>query len=424
MHQPTLESNRIQSLDVLRGFALLGILLLNIIGFGLLSSAYSNPGFDVTSDINATLITWGTVELFAEGAMRGLFSILFGAGVLLFTTGEHGKSGWLHYKRTFWLLIFGLVDAYILLWAGDILINYAVAGALLFLIRNLPGRHLLIISATILIIMSGVHATIGAGLKIAFNAHQELVTTADPNSLPESTVELAAVWTDFLSDFEQSEADQLAEQHARTSDYASAFKWNAKQTNEMLSFVLPVFFIWDSLMMMTLGMALYKSGVLQGQRENSFYIKLMLAGFTVGLLTNGYEVQSAYSSNFNIFHTFAQMQPTYHIGRTGMALGYVGLVVWLTKIGFLPGLKARLASVGRMALTNYLMHSIICAIIFTGPGFGLLGKFSRPALYFFVFAIWILQLIYSHWWLQRYTFGPVEWLWRALTYGQRPQFTR
>ena len=119
--QPVAETKRIESLDVLRGFALLGILLLNILGFGLLSASYSNPAADLADGSDLDLAVWASVELFAEGAMRCLFSMLFGAGVVLFTTGGRGKSGVLHYKRTFWLLAFGLFDGYLLLWNGDIL---------------------------------------------------------------------------------------------------------------------------------------------------------------------------------------------------------------------------------------------------------------------------------------------------------------
>ena len=126
---------------MIRGFALLGILLLNIIGFGLPSAAYSNPAFDVSLTAPLTLFTWASIELFAEGAMRCLFSMLFGAGVVLFLTGASAKPGAIHYKRNFWLLIIGLFDAYILLWNGDILVNYALAGAVLYFARknNLPG---------------------------------------------------------------------------------------------------------------------------------------------------------------------------------------------------------------------------------------------------------------------------------------------
>ena len=127
---PVAHAERVESLDVLRGFALLGILLLNIIGFGLISTAYSNPPTGFTHPADPSI--WATMDMFAEGAMRGLFSLLFGAGVVMFTTGAGAKSRRLHYRRQAWLLGFGLVDAYVLLWSGDILITYALAGAALY----------------------------------------------------------------------------------------------------------------------------------------------------------------------------------------------------------------------------------------------------------------------------------------------------
>ena len=153
--QPTSEQQRIQSLDVLRGFALLGILLLNIVGFGMLSNTYSNPGIGIAS--SADTAVWAGIELFAEGAMRALFSILFGAGVVLFVTGDNAKGGALHYKRNFWLLVFGLFDMFVLLWIGDILIVYALAGFLLFLVRHTSARRLLIAAGVLLILISLMH---------------------------------------------------------------------------------------------------------------------------------------------------------------------------------------------------------------------------------------------------------------------------
>ena len=144
VNNPISERDRLESLDVLRGFALLGILLLNIIGFGLLSVAYNNPGFDLAEGSILNITTYTLVNVLAEGAMRGLFSILFGAGIILFATGERGKNAWIHYKRTFWLLIFGLINAYILLWNGDILVTYTLAGSLLFLLPHLSPRTLVI----------------------------------------------------------------------------------------------------------------------------------------------------------------------------------------------------------------------------------------------------------------------------------------
>ena len=139
----------------------------------------------------------------------------------------------------------------------------------------------------------------------------------------------------------------------------------------------------------------------------------------VGLTINSFEVFRAVSSNMALLSTFGHMQFTYHFGRLGMAFGYIGLIILLLKAGVLGWLRMRLGAVGRMALTNYLMHSFICLFVFTGAGWGLVDGLSRAQLYFVVFAIWVFQLWFSPWWLSRYRFGPVEWLWRALTYSER-----
>lgn len=145
----TAEKERIESLDVLRGFALLGILLLNILGFGLVSTVFVEPGIYISSFKGSDFLAWAMIELTSEGVMRALFSILFGAGVVLFVSGIRAKSGWLHYRRTFWLLMFGLFDAYILLWSGDILVTYAVCGAILWLIRDWSPKRLMISSVVL-----------------------------------------------------------------------------------------------------------------------------------------------------------------------------------------------------------------------------------------------------------------------------------
>ncbi|MFT6751142.1 MAG: hypothetical protein ACI9VI_001086 [Candidatus Azotimanducaceae bacterium] len=418
------EENRIQSLDVLRGFALLGILLLNIIGFGLLSPSYSNPGFDLVNSSLGNIVTWASVEIFAEGSMRCLFSILFGAGIVLFTGGAKGKGAFLHYSRTFWLLIFGLFDAFILLWNGDILITYAIAGAVLYLFRNASVKTLILLSSLLIFLASSLHFVAEFGLGKAYSASQAVSQQQSSESLNSGIKEGAEQWQSFAQDFTLDKEGIQAEINARGTSYQSAFIWNQKKTLGMMTFVLPLYLFWDALMMMLLGMALYKAGVLQGDRDNAFYIKLMIAGFTIGLLTNSYEVQKAIESDWGLHATFAQMQFTYHIGRLAMALGYLGLIVYMVKNHFFANFQNRLAAVGRMALTNYLMQSLMCAVLFTGLGFSLVGQLERSEIYLIVLGIWIFQMIYSVWWLERYKFGPVEWLWRMLTYGKKPSFVR
>jgi uncharacterized protein len=426
LHMSVAEEDRIESLDVLRGFALLGILLLHILGFGLHSGAYSFPGLDVTVGWNANLLAWVSIDLLAEGAMRCLFSILFGAGVLLFTNGASGKRWRFHYSRMFWLLGFGLFDAYLLLWNGDILVTYAVAGALLYWLRNAGVRTLLVIAAVLILLMSGIHGLMKLGLAEgqAAAAKLDVISPKEVEDAPHALRSAAQAWRDFSADYLPTPGQVEAELTARRGSYATAFKWNAGVTNEMLAFVIPVFLLWDALAMMIIGMALYRAGVLQGRLPTTFYVRMMVVGFFAGLSFNVYEVTRAIANDLDLFYVFGQMQWTYHFGRLGMALGYLCLVVWLCKAGVLARGRRMLAAVGRMALTNYLMHSLICAIVFTGVGFALVGELSRPQLYLVVVAIWVFQLRFSTWWLRRYSYGPVEWLWRALTYGQLPGLIR
>ena len=173
--------------------------------------------------------------------------------------------------------------------------------------------------------------------------------------------------------------------------------------------------------MMILGMALYKLGVLQGQCTREVYAKMAVAGFAVGFAINGFEVWFAVRSQFDLIDAFLKLAPTYHLGRMAVTLGWIGLLLWFIKGGWH---SLRLAAVGRMALTNYLMQSLLCMLVFTGAGLGWVGQLQLWQVYGIVLLIWLLQLWLSPWWLKRYYFGPIEWLWRALTYGAIPTLRR
>lgn len=421
--QPVQDADRIASLDVLRGFALLGILLLNVLGFGLASAAYSNPAVDLRDAGPADVAVWATVELLAEGSMRCLFSILFGAGVVLFATGARAKSGVLHYRRTFWLLCFGLFDAYVLLWPGDILVTYAVAGAFLYLLRNVRPSRLAGLAAVLLLVLSLFYGGFRWGMGFSAAAAQE-VATRNADELPQGTLAAAQGWEDFRKDFDPPAESIEAELVERRASYRSAAEWNEGKATEMIVFIMPFFLLWDALVMMLLGMALFKWGVLQGKIPQRTCWWLVGGGFAVGLAVNAFEVSGALRSNFDLFSVFAQMQPTYHFGRLGVALGYLGLILLWVRTDALAGLQRRLASVGRMALTNYLLHSLCALFLFTGAGLGLVGELSRAQLYPIVLGIWIVQLLGSDLWLRRFRFGPVEWFWRFLTYGKAPAMRR
>jgi uncharacterized protein len=417
--------DRIESLDVLRGFALLGILLVNIVAFGLVSSAFLDPAIYLTPIGGIDYIVWAFIELSSEGAMRTLFSMLFGAGVVLFVTGSTAKSGWLHYRRNFWLLVFGLINAYIFLWPGDILVTYALSGFVLWFIRNWKARSLLILATFLILIGSLQNFAMKSTLEIARDAAEEMkISISKGEEFSEETAEWAEGWIDYEED-NQAEIDNIPnEVKKRTSSYSSAYEYNLEKANEMIYFVLPFFLFLDALMMMLIGMALFKLGVLDGGRDIKFYIRMMCIGFLTGISINAYEVLLITNSNMDIIETNPYFRFTYHFGRLFMGLGYLGLVILLIKIEKLESLRFRLACVGRMALTNYLMHSVIALFIFSGAGLGLLGKFSWSQLYLFVLLIWVIQLYISPLWLKYFYFGPVEWLWRLLTYLKIPKMVK
>jgi uncharacterized protein len=418
---PVAVSARIASLDILRGVALLGVLLLNILGFGMASAGYFHPLVGLGKNPELNYAVWGIMNLFFEGSMRGLFSLLFGAGIVLFATGFGTRSGkekgaFLHYKRTFFLLLFGMFDSFVLLWTGDILILYAMAGALLYPLRNARPKTLLILSATVLLCTSILFAVSGVIVEEGRDAAARIDADPSAEHSPEER-ELAALWTGSENQFTYNESAIEEELDIRRGSYIEIADYSAKKVIDSLLFFTPVYMLWDCVGMMLLGMGLYRMGVLSAQRSKKNYLQLAIGGFALGLAVNGFELFQAIDSDFDAIVVSGYFQGTYQLGRVAMSMGWLGLIMLFCQGEIWSGLKNRLAAVGRMALSNYLLHSLICLVLFTGAGFGLIGVFERWELYVIVLLIWMVQLALSPWWLKRYSFGPAEWLWRSLTYG-------
>jgi uncharacterized protein len=418
---PVAVSARIASLDILRGVALLGVLLLNILGFGMASAGYFHPLVGLGKNPELNYAVWGIMNLFFEGSMRGLFSLLFGAGIVLFATGFGTRSGkekgaFLHYKRTFFLLLFGMFDSFVLRWTGDSLILYAMAGALLYPLRNARPKTLLILSATVLLCTSILFAVSGVFVEEGRDAAARIDADPSAEHSPEER-ELAALWTGSENQFTYNESAIEEELDIRRGSYIEIADYSAKKVIDSLLFFTPVYMLWDCVGMMLLGMGLYRMGVLSAQRSKKNYLQLAIGGFALGLAVNGFELFQAIDSDFDAIVVSGYFQGTYQLGRVAMSMGWLGLIMLFCQGEIWSGLKNRLAAVGRMALSNYLLHSLICLVLFTGAGFGLIGVFERWELYVIVLLIWMVQLALSPWWLKRYSFGPAEWLWRSLTYG-------
>ena len=188
----------------------------------------------------------------------------------------------------------------------------------------------------------------------------------------------------------------------------------ALQTTAFLGMLL-----WRAGGMMLVGMALYKLGVVAAARSAAFYRRMVVVGLCAGLPL------AAAGTAYTIHVGFAWDRAMFvgglfnHVGSIGVFLGYIGLVMLMVKAGRLPGLQKRLAATGRMALTNYITQSLLCAFVFYGHGLGLFERVGGPGQVAIVIGIWALQLFWSPWWLARFRFGPLEWLWRSAAYGNR-----
>jgi uncharacterized protein len=418
-------SDRIQSLDIMRGIVLFGILLMNINGMGL-AHAYSDPTV-AGGSTGLNLYTWIATNMFFEGTMRGLFSLLFGVGmfVLLDRLQKKGagiNSANIYFRRVTWMLVFGLVHAYLLLWTGEILYNYALMGFLVFSFRNMTPKKLIIIAA--FLFSAGAlwnYANYKSDLKFAEQVTMASTFKAEGKPLTKELKEADEKWQR-----RQEERSPAAIEEYNTNMHKSYF--------HLVAFLAPIntaynqqdpyrYDPFDVLSMMLLGIALFKLNVLSAQKSYKFYGIMALIGYGIGLSVNFYEVATIMNSNFS-FLGFSKSYLTYDAGRVPVAMGHVAMIMILCKLPILNWLKSRLAAVGKMALTNYIMHSVIAMFFFTGVGLGMFGKLQRHELLYVVFSIWIFQLIISPIWLKYFQFGPIEWMWRNLSYQKIHSFRK
>ncbi|PDH33951.1 MAG: hypothetical protein CNF02_06235 [OM182 bacterium MED-G28] len=417
---PVAEKERIRSIDTLRGLALLGILLLNIITFANPFAAYFDPRVD-GADSGLNLAVAMAVDIWFEGSFRAIFSMLFGAGLLIFIdkpSVDANVTKSLYYRRTILLVGFGLFNSYFLLWAGDILYAYGMTGLLLYFFRDFPARKLAQFAALIFLLLSLLHTGQHINGRAIYAEYQTVASLPADSEISADQQQILDTW-DLFQRQQFAAPDQITgEIEARQGSYISNFLVTAEINIVFQSVVFLINNLWDVGAMMLLGMAFMKWKILDASRSMSFYLKMTAIGFGVGLTINTWEVVTYVSSGFEPFWA-ATARPSYDVGRMAMAFGYIGLVMIICKLGILVWLRYALARVGQMALTNYLSQSLICNIIFMGFGFGLFAQLGRVEIYYVVFGVWVFQILFSIYWLKHYRFGPAEWLWRSLTYKKK-----
>jgi uncharacterized protein len=406
---------RIEALDFVRGVALCGILLMNITGFGL-PDAYTNP-HNSGGATGINLVTWVITEIGFEGTQRALFSMLFGASVILFTSRleAQGRSDAadIYMRRNLWLVGFGMINAFVLLWHGDILYTYGIIALFLYPFRKLAGKWLMAIGLAALFAGAFWNACESRIALAAYAPYEAATTARDAGTqlTPEQEQAIAA-WERQRSNFKSS-AESMAESvREQTSGYVRALVHIAPVNVIFQTYGLYRYF-FDVFGMMLIGMGLFRLGVLTLERRLGLYLAMMLGGYAVGLLTNAWETKHIIDGGFSA-RAFTEVTTTYDLGRLGMTIGHLGLLLLFVRSGILRPVRRAFAAVGRMAITNYLMHSAICLVLFILMGW--YGQLERHQLYYVVFAIWIFQLVFSPLWLKYFRFGPVEWLWRSLTY--------
>ncbi|MEM9032972.1 MAG: DUF418 domain-containing protein [Actinomycetota bacterium] len=361
---PVVGAERITNLDTVRGIALLGILLMNAVSFGLPQAAYFNldaAGSDTPLDWAIGILG----EIFVDQKFMGLFSLLFGAGIVLFCDRAEAKGRRavaLSLSRNAILLIIGVIHS--VFWEGDILLVYALASPVLLAARRLPPR-----------------ALIGLGLGVILLS--PLTAIIAQSSIDADGTDLGGYWWVDADDF--GEATEL---YVIVDVFARAIG------------------------MMLIGVALYRTGLLNGTRPAAEYRRLAAWGLGLGIPLATASVVWFAATDFGPEAALVGTIPN-TIGTVPMVLGYLAIFsLWNQREE--TGLHLRLRAVGRMALTNYLAQT---ALGLTILGWALDGTdLTRTGILVFCVAVWAVQLAWSPWWLDRFRFGPVEWLWRVATY--------
>jgi uncharacterized protein len=401
--KPIAPRERIQEIDFVRGFALLGILLVNMAIFR--SSIFGMTLEQPNSGGTLNVIAKGFVYFFAEGKFYSLFSLLFGFGFSIFLLKEQTQRVVMDSffkRRMLGLLLFGLVHAF-LVWSGDILISYSLIGFMLIAFKRVSIKGLIKWSVGLVVFILLFQILIFGLVELVSNLPDMDFVLEQFHKVEETFAQNA----------------QLANEAYSGTNYLAMVGVRVKELAQQYSGFIVLF--PSILAMFLVGLALGKSGKLNSITENKPFFKKM---FWITLLLGLPIVALHPYGVFNYSRLAFDMSGAYHIvglflGSPILALAYFSGGLLLYNRFSSVKLLQMVSSTGRMALTNYLMQSVICTTIFYGYGFGLYGKVDAFQGLILTLFIWGIQLPISHWWLSKYKFGPAEWLWRWITYGER-----
>jgi uncharacterized protein len=399
---PVQQEERIQVVDILRGFALFGILLVNMAIF---SRPFQSILLPVSPDLpwHDSAAEW-LIHFLGEGKFYAMFSTLFGLGLVLMMERIEQRGGRfvpLYSRRLLALFLIGLVHAF-LIWVGDILIIYALLGFPLMLFRKARPRTLIIWAVVLL------------SIPLLFNA-----ATTGLVQLGRSVPEVAA---QIELGFAQAEAGYVAdvERALRVYPVGNFIEITLQRAYDYTSMGLLSIFVmgFNILAMFLIGMYFGKRRLFHDVEANrSFFKKLLIWGLILGLLGNlVYATLIMPLSRVETSWTLLLATLSQGIGAPLLCLAYIAAISLISLSPRWGRPLQALAPVGQMALSNYLLQSITCTLIFYGYGLGLFGRMGGALGIALTIAIFLVQIPISHWWMKRFKYGPAEWLWRSMTY--------
>ncbi len=408
------ETGRHISIDAVRGFAVLGILLMNIVGMGLPAFAYMDPTYAGGSH-GADLWTWAVNNVLTDGKMRALFTMLFGASaVLIAERAEGGKPGPMatHYRRMFWLFVIGMLHAYFLWW-GDILVTYSLAGLVIYPFRKLSWQAQLGIGVAILAVLLGVNLVVANQL---FAMHAAAMA---PGASPDAV----KTWQEASQLVAPSAQLGQMEIAGHRGGFMDALRVRAMASRLIQTYLMPTSEIPEAIGQMFVGMALFRTGFFTLGWSNRAYASMIAVGYLLAIPATAILTWMIWKSGFEPL-TINQLEDWQQVTRPLIGLAHASVLLLIVRSGAAQALVNRLAAAGRMAFSNYLGTSIITALLFDGYGLGLYGRLSRFQELVVVAGVWVFILTWSKPWLARFYYGPFEWVWRSLVRWKPQPFVR
>jgi len=470
------QSSRIESLDVIKGIALL---------LGLFVSVYIWGGFSegmqyqlISKGKGSPHIFYVALSFFLEGKMRGLISLVFGAGMILFMVRTHKGSPFhnaeLLVRRNMWLILFGLFNALVFLWPQDILFHLGILGLLLFPFCRMNTRGLMIAVIVVSLIGAGKNYWYFADDQKAYKKYL-VVESLEKKFSKDSTARMntkdsilfkkaqAGKLSVADSTANKKVADSLAKKAGDTltrkqndekqawegiakkftydgkKDSANSKEIQANNYGKNWNYLLPKvksresgwFYrngVWEFSAIILLGMFLFKLGFFTGRFSRGQYFIMAVFGILLGLLCGWYRLHYLNTSILD-YTAYVKAKAIPHsllwpFERALMVFGIAAKIMWVIQTGLFKRVTSVFADIGKLALTNYLLQSLILSVFFYGYGMGYYARVGQYKLYFLVAEISIVQIVFSVFWCRYFYVGPAEWLLRSLMYKKKIPFSR